>query len=146
VDGLFPVQHHTSILEARVEDDKVSLRVREEGVGEYDILADYVVAGTGYAFDVDRIAFLDPQLAAQVERWDKAPKLNRHFESSVSGLYFIGPITAPSFGPLVRFVAGSHFAVRAISGHLARTAPKARLISSQLTPSQPAVNSPQVLG
>lgn len=119
VDGLFPVQHHTSILAAKVDGDKVCLRVREQGVGDYEILADYVVAGTGYEFDVDRIAFLDPQLAQQVKRWERAPKLSRHFESSVPGLYFVGPISAPSFGPLVRFVAGSAFAVRVVAGHLA---------------------------
>jgi hypothetical protein len=119
VDGLFSVQHHTSILSARMEGEKVYLRVHERGVGEYDIAADYVVAGTGYDFDVDRIAFLDNELAQRIERWDKAPKLSRHFESSVSGLYFIGPISAPSFGPLVRFVAGSAFTVRVVAGHLA---------------------------
>jgi hypothetical protein len=118
VDGLFSVQHHTSILSARMEGEKVYLRVHERGVGEYDIAADYVVAGTGYDFDVDRIAFLDNELAQRIERWDKAPKLSRHFESSVSGLYFIGPISAPSFGPLVRFVAGSAFTVRVVAGHL----------------------------
>ncbi|MBV9598959.1 MAG: NAD(P)-binding domain-containing protein, partial [Chloroflexi bacterium] len=119
VDGLFPVQHHTSILAAKMQGEKVCLRVHKQGVGEYEILADCVVAGTGYAFELDRLAFLDRALAQQVERWDTAPKLSRHFESSVPGLYFIGPISAPSFGPLVRFVAGSAFSVRVVSGHLA---------------------------
>ena len=119
VDGLVPVQHHTSILSSRMDGEKVCLRVHERGVGDYEILADYVVAGTGYDFDVDRIAFLDKGLAEQIQRWDKAPRLSRHFESSVCGLYFIGPISAPSFGPLVRFVAGSAFTVRVVAGHLA---------------------------
>jgi hypothetical protein len=119
VDGLFPVQHHTSILSARLEGEQVCLRVHEQGVGDYEILANYVVAGTGYDFDVDRIAFLETRLAKQIARWDRAPKLSRHFESTVSGLYFIGPISAPSFGPLVRFVAGSEFSVRVVAGHLA---------------------------
>jgi cation diffusion facilitator CzcD-associated flavoprotein CzcO len=119
VDGLFPIQEHTSILAARVDGEKVVVRVREQGVDEYEIAADYVVAGTGYDFDVDRIAFLDESLRRRIDRWEQAPKLSRHFESSVPGLYFIGPISAPSFGPLVRFVAGSAFAVGAVSGHLA---------------------------
>jgi cation diffusion facilitator CzcD-associated flavoprotein CzcO len=119
VDGLLPVQHHTSILSSRIDGEKVRLRVQARGLGEYEILADYVVAGTGYDFDVDRIEFLDRQLVQQIQRWDKAPRLSRHFESSISGLYFVGPISAPSFGPLVRFVAGSAFTVRVVAGHLA---------------------------
>jgi hypothetical protein len=48
------------------------------------------------------------------------PRLNRHFESSVPGLFFIGPIAAESFGPLVRFIAGTEFTVSVLSNHLAR--------------------------
>ena len=119
VDGLFPVQEHTSILTSRYDGQKLVLHVQQQGVGEYDLAADYLVAGTGYQFDVDRIAFIDPALRQQIDRWEQAPKLSRNFESSVSGLYFIGPIAAPSFGPLVRFVAGSVFTVSVVAGHLA---------------------------
>jgi|SRR5579864_1190646 len=119
VDGVLPVQEHTSLVGATLDNDKVRLLVREEGVGEYDMLVDYIVAGTGYDMDVDRIAFFDADLAQRIDRWERAPKLSRNFESSVSGLYFIGPISAASFGPLVRFVAGAAFAVRVVSGHIA---------------------------
>ena len=119
VDGKFPIQYKTSIAQAKLENDKVALCVREEGVGEYEILADHVIAGTGYNVDVDRIAFISKDLAGQVRRWERAPRLSRHFESSVPGLYFIGPIAAFSFGPLVRFVAGSEFAVGSLAAHLA---------------------------
>jgi hypothetical protein len=119
VDGKFPVQQHTSILDATFDGAKVRLRVREQAVGEYEIAADQVVTGTGYDFDLDRIAFIDRELTKQIRRWERAPRLSRNFESSVPGLYFIGPIAAPSFGPLVRFVAGSAFAVSVVAGHLA---------------------------
>ncbi len=120
VDGKFPVQEKTVIVQATVNDDKLALRIREEGVGEYDISADQVVAGTGYEVDLERITFISKELATEVRRWDRAPKLSRHFESSVAGLYFMGPIAAASFGPLVRFVAGADFAVSTIAAHLAR--------------------------
>jgi hypothetical protein len=118
VVGKFPVQHYTSVLDASVRADRVVLRVREANVGEYEIEADQVVAGTGYEVDVDRIAFLDTRLAAQIRRYDRAPRLSRHFESSVPGLFFIGPVAAASFGPLVRFVAGSEFTVRVVTNRL----------------------------
>jgi len=38
-----------------------------------------------------------------------APVLDRHVESSVPDLFFAGVLAAPSFGPLMRFIAGTHF-------------------------------------
>ena len=35
---------------------------------------------------------------------ESAPRLSSHFESSLPGLYFVGPVSAFSFGPLERFV------------------------------------------
>ena len=85
--------------------------------GEQEIVADHVIAGTGYEVDVDRIAFISQDLARRIGAGDRRPGF-RHFESSVPGLYFIGPIAAASFGPLVRFVAGSDFAVGALARRL----------------------------
>jgi hypothetical protein len=119
VEGKFPIHTHTTVTTTAVDSDRITLRVNEQGVGEYDITADYIISGTGYEPDVDRIDFLSPALARQIARYDRAPKLSMNFESSVPGLYFIGPIAALSFGPLVRFVAGSYFAVPALARHLA---------------------------
>ena len=85
---------------------------------EREVVADRVVAGTGYVFDLDRIAFIDPDLARRIERHELAPKLSRHFESSVPGLYFVGPIAAESFGPLVRFVAGAPYVVPRVAAQV----------------------------
>jgi FAD-dependent urate hydroxylase len=120
VEGKFAVQLKTSISQATINaDGKISLRVREEGVGEYDVLADHVIAGTGYEVDLDRLTFISKDLLRDILRWDRAPRLSRHFESSVAGLYFLGPVASFSFGPLVRFVAGSYFSVGVLAGHLA---------------------------
>jgi hypothetical protein len=138
VEGKFPVHEYTTLLDSRFEDDRVYLRVREEGVGEYEISTEYVVAGTGYEADVDRIEFIDPALASQIKRWDRAPRLSRHFESSVRGLYFIGPVAAASFGPLVRFVAGTAFMSRTTAAHLARTQTRRKAApANRVTISQP---------
>jgi len=119
VEGKVHIHSQTSIERATVKGARVALRLREAGVGEYEIEADHVIAGTGYEFDVDRIAFIEKALAGQIRRIERAPWLSRHFESSVPGLYFLGPVAAFSFGPLVRFVAGSEFAVGVLADHLA---------------------------
>ena len=117
-EGKFDIHVKTTIEQAQVDGDKVTLRVRETGRGVREIAADHVIAGTGYEFDLDRIAFIDKDLAGQICRLERAPRLSRHFESSVPGLYFLGPVAAFSFGPLVRFVAGAEFAVGVLAKHL----------------------------
>ena len=74
--------------------------------------ADHVLLGTGYRVDVARYPFLAPALVEQVERADGYPVLGRGFESSVDGLHFLGAPAAWSFGPLMRFVAGTAYAGR----------------------------------
>jgi hypothetical protein len=118
-EGQFAIHLMTTIEQAQVKGNKVTLLVSEAGVGEHKIEADYVLAGTRYEVDVDRFTFISKDLAGQIRRIERAPRLSRHFESSVPGLYFIGPVAAFSFGPLVRFVAGSEFAVRVLARHLA---------------------------
>jgi thioredoxin reductase len=86
---------------------------------EFDLAADRVIVGTGYDVDVDRLSFLDRGLRSEVARIEKAPKLNATFESSVPGLYFIGPASAMSFGPLFRFVAGTAYTSKIVSRRLA---------------------------
>ena len=50
-----------------------------------------------------------------------ATRLSAQFESSVPGLYFVGPMAATSFGPVMRFAAGAGFTSRTIAAHLARS-------------------------
>jgi hypothetical protein len=64
---------------------------------------------------------VQPELAAEIARVERAPNLTRHFESSVRGLYFVGPAAAFSFGPLFRFVAGADYAVPLLARRLAWT-------------------------
>jgi cation diffusion facilitator CzcD-associated flavoprotein CzcO len=135
-EGKFPIHTYTALLGARVEDGKVQLEVREQGVGEHTVTADHVIAGTGYEVDMARVPFLSPELVRSVRLWDKMPRLSRHFESSVRGLFFIGPIAAESFGPLVRFIAGTEFTVSVVAAHLA---PKPGMLRSVL--GRPAVRT-----
>ncbi|MGW3496545.1 hypothetical protein [Streptomyces sp. NPDC001020] len=49
----------------------------------------------------------------------KAPHLSASFESSVRGLYSTGSLAAPMLGPMMRFVAGTEFAVAHIAQQVA---------------------------
>ena len=114
-----PVHRGCHVIGARGQDGRVVLRVREQGV-EREITADHVVAGTGFEIDLDRLPFLSRDLRARVRRVERAPDLDRHFQSSVPGLYFVGVAAMFSFGPLVRFVAGTRFSAPRVARHLAR--------------------------
>jgi hypothetical protein len=69
--------------------------------------------------DVDRLELLAPELRREVETFHGAPGLSSGFESSVPGLFFTGLAAAPTFGPVLRFVAGTGFAARRLAGSVA---------------------------
>lgn len=64
---------------------------------------------------------LSPGLRAAIRTIDATPRVGRDFESSVPGLYFAGPLVAPSHGPVMRFVYGADYAVRMITDRLVAT-------------------------
>jgi cation diffusion facilitator CzcD-associated flavoprotein CzcO len=78
-------------------------------------IVDHVLLATGYRMDIARYPFLSENLLSAVERVGGYPKLDLGFESTVSGLYFLGAPAAWSFGPLMRFVAGADFASKTLA-------------------------------
>jgi hypothetical protein len=70
---------------------------------------DHLLFATGYDVDIRRYPFLDQALAEQVRCREGYPVLRRGMESSVPRLHFLGAPAARSFGPVMRFVAGSWF-------------------------------------
>lgn len=121
VEGKFPVHAGLALREASISGAKVRLRFVTRDGGSSLMHTDHVVTGTGYEVNIDRISYLDPALATSIDRVLRAPRLSRHFESSVRGLFFVGPASAFSFGPLYRFVAGADYTTRVVSRRLART-------------------------
>jgi FAD-dependent urate hydroxylase len=124
VEKQLPVHFGTTVVEAREAAGRVLLKLRLVRDGsESGLVVDHVIAGSGYDIDVERLELTHPKLRRAVERLERAPKLNASFETSVPGLYCIGPSSAMSFGPLFRFVVGAEYTVRIVSAHLAaRTA------------------------
>jgi lysine/ornithine N-monooxygenase len=87
---------------------------------------DHVLLGTGYRVDVGQYGFLAPELIEELEVADGYPVLRRGFESSVPGLHFLGAPAAWSYGPLMRFVAGTTYAGRELARGILKQAPTGR--------------------
>jgi FAD-dependent urate hydroxylase len=120
VEGMMPIQFGTAVVTAREQAGRAALELQQSKDGSRcRLVVDHVIAGSGYDIDVERLGFISRGLRCAIERLERAPKLNASFETSVSGLYFIGPASAMSFGPLFRFVVGAEYTVRVVSAHLA---------------------------
>jgi hypothetical protein len=66
------------------------------------------------------LEFIDQPIQSRIRKVEDTPILDRNFESSIPGLYFIGAAAANSFGPLLRFAYGARFAADRVSRHLLR--------------------------
>jgi hypothetical protein len=110
------------------------LRLASAGGARRNVLADHVIAATGYRPDIRRLPFLSVDILEKLQLAGRLPRLSAHFESSVPGLYFAGPITAASFGPVMRFAAGADFTSRRISKHLMRSLPREVPVSHIVEP------------
>src|SRR6185503_30549 len=94
--------------------------VTNDGTREV-LQVDHVVAATGYRVDIDRLAFVGEALRSAIRTVKGGPVLSSNYESSVPGLYFIGPASLNSFGPVVRFVLGSSHSARRLTDHFSKT-------------------------
>jgi cation diffusion facilitator CzcD-associated flavoprotein CzcO len=101
--GRFPV-------EAQVEGERLRVRF-DDGSAR---VADHVVLGTGYRIDVRRYPFFSPRVLERMDIVEGFPRLNHGFETSLPGLHIVGAPAAWSFGPLMKFVAGTEFASPAL--------------------------------
>jgi FAD-dependent urate hydroxylase len=108
--GRCPVEAHV---------DGTHLRVRfDDGV---ERVADHVVLGTGYRIDVGRYPFFSSDILERMDIVNGYPRLDEGFETSVPGLHILGAPAAWSFGPLMKFVAGTEFASPALRARVLRT-------------------------
>jgi thioredoxin reductase len=96
------------------------LTLHQPGRADRRVEFDHVIAATGYKTALSRLTFIDESVQSCIRIAEEAPILNRHFESSVSGLYFVGAAAANSFGPLLRFAYGARFAAERVAARLAK--------------------------
>jgi hypothetical protein len=91
------------------------LTVRAADGSEREIVAEHIIAATGYKVDLQRLTFVSHAIRSQLKTVGGSPVLSSSFESSVPGIYFVGIAAANSFGPVMRFAFGAGFAARRIT-------------------------------
>jgi lysine/ornithine N-monooxygenase len=111
-----------TLVRAEREGASVRLSLASDTKETHTLRADHVVAATGFVPDVRKITFLSREIADDLKLVAGTPYLSANFESSVRRLYFVGPIAASTFGPVMRFSMGAKFTAKRLSRHLARHA------------------------
>ena len=99
----------------------ISLAFTQQDGSDTEMQFDHVVAATGYRVSLQRLQFMHSALREQTATVEDVVILNRNFESSVPGLYFVGLASSNSFGPLCRFAYGAKFTSKRLARHLAST-------------------------
>jgi cation diffusion facilitator CzcD-associated flavoprotein CzcO len=117
VEGRFPVRCGRVVTAAEPDGERVRLTVAAGGTRE-ELTADHVIVGTGYRGELARLDFLGEDLRSALRTLGGSVTVGRGYQSSVPGLYFVGPLVAPSFGPVMRFVYGARHAAFAVTRQL----------------------------
>jgi cation diffusion facilitator CzcD-associated flavoprotein CzcO len=101
-----PISTGRAVVSAAAGDDSLELSLDDGSRRRVD----HALLATGYRVDIARYPFLAAALLARIARVGGFPRLSTTFESNVRGLHFVGATSAWSYGPLMRFVAGTEFA------------------------------------
>jgi thioredoxin reductase len=120
VEGKAEFIVNQTIQDAAVKDGKIHLNIASPEGETRTLMADHVIAATGYRVDLTRLSFIPDTLRDDIRLCDTSPVLTMNFESTVPGLYFVGTAAANSFGPVSRFAFGARFTAERLSAHLAR--------------------------
>lgn len=120
VVGRLPILLDRRVCGAEARSGRVALHVIDQNARIQEVITDHVIAATGYRFNIQNLPFLSQSLKLQLRHEQQSPHLSSNFESSIPGLYFTGLGSANSFGPLMRFLAGTEYTARRISHHIAR--------------------------
>lgn len=126
VEGELPVLTGHVVRHARPLNGRVLLTMERADGTRTEVAADHVVAGTGYRVDVNRLEFLPDAIRAGLRTVSGSPAVGPDYQSSVAGLFFIGPVVAPTFGPVMRFVFGSSHSAPRVARSLTRSPVRAR--------------------
>jgi Pyridine nucleotide-disulphide oxidoreductase len=106
-----PITLSESVVSAQENAGQVELKLSDGSLRR----ADHVLLATGYRVDISAYPFLPAELLQRIARVGGYPRLSRGFESSLAGLHFLGAPSAWSYGPLMRFVAGTEFSAPALT-------------------------------
>lgn len=115
VEGVVRITENTEIVKATPGDWRLQLNLSDGSTRDIDFL----MLGTGYKPDIQKLSFLDVDLARRIQRKDGYPILNTSFESSMPYLYFAGILAGHTFGPTCRFVSGTKVLASRLARHAA---------------------------
>jgi thioredoxin reductase len=132
--GKVPLMTGLTPNRAEVRGGKLHVHASAADGSRREIVTDHLIAGTGYKTDLRRLGFLPDALRSQIREVGHTPILSGNFESSVSGLYFVGPATLNSFGPTVRFVYGARYTARRIAPAVVKSLTRRPASSSVSSP------------
>jgi NADPH-dependent 2,4-dienoyl-CoA reductase/sulfur reductase-like enzyme len=110
VDRLREVPIHLGRSVVSVNSTGERMTVRFDDGSERSV--DHVLLGTGYRIDVTKYEFLAPELLKSLRTFNGYPVLQEGLETSIPGLHILGAPAVWSFGPLLQFVSGTHYASR----------------------------------
>ena len=106
IDKSVRISEHCEVVD--VKQQPTGLLVRLSDGSEREV--DDVLIACGYRFDLDRLAFLSPEVRARIAVRNGWPVLDRYFRSSDRNVIFVGYAAEHRFGPLSRFVREAEFA------------------------------------
>jgi FAD-dependent urate hydroxylase len=106
-----PIRLGCRVKSVEVVGDRVRARLDDGS----ERIADHVLLGTGYRVDILKYNFLSAELKEAIRCFNGYPILKVGLETSVAGLHVLGAPAAWSFGPLMQFVSGTHFASQALT-------------------------------
>jgi hypothetical protein len=120
VEGQFPARTGLSVKWARMQDGGARLGLAGADGTINELGADHVIAATGYRTDMTRLPFLGDQLLPGLRNVPGTGSsiVGRDYQSTIPGLYFMGPAVAPTMGPVMRFVFGSEHAATTVARQL----------------------------
>jgi hypothetical protein len=120
VEGQFPAHTGLSVKWARMQDGGARLGLAAADGNIQEVGADHVIAATGYRTDMTRLPFLGDQMLPGLRNVPGTGSsiVGRDYQSTIPGLYFMGPAVAPTMGPVMRFVFGSEHAATTVARQL----------------------------
>lgn len=106
-----PIRYGQAVERVDVRGSRVAVRLSDGS----ERIVDHVVLGTGYRVAVAKCGLLPNAILDRLQSVNGYPVLDSGLESSIPGLHFSGAAAAHTFGPLLRFVAGTGFAASAFA-------------------------------
>jgi thioredoxin reductase len=135
-----PIRLGCKVKSVNVIGDRVRVRLDDGS----ERIADHVLLGTGYRVDISKYDFLSAKLKETIRCFNGYPILKVGLETSVAGLHVLGAPAAWSFGPLMQFVSGTHYASQVLTRYISERSDAGTFESATIH--QPALNeTPQTI-